>query len=51
MSKGRKRKAIEPEVLVVTGKWVRKAARDPDGNEYRIVGTSRQRGCARRGGT
>jgi hypothetical protein len=49
-TKGTKRKAVEPEALIVTGKRARKAARNPDGNVYNVVGTSRRGGRAGRGG-
>jgi hypothetical protein len=47
---GMKRKAVEPEALIVTGKWARKATCNPDGNVCNIVGASRRRGHAGRGG-
>jgi hypothetical protein len=49
-TKGMKRKAVEPEALIVTGKWARKATHNPDGNVYNVVGASRHRGRADRGG-
>jgi hypothetical protein len=49
-TKGTKRKAVEPEALIVTGKRARKAARNPDGNVYNVVETSRRGGRAGRGG-
>jgi hypothetical protein len=49
-AKGTKRKAVKPEALIVTGKRARKAARNPDGNVYNVVGTSQRGGHAGRGG-
>lgn len=49
-TKGTKRKAVEPEAPIVTGKRARKAARNPDGNVYNVVETSRRGGRAGRGG-
>jgi hypothetical protein len=49
-TKGMKRKAVTPEALIVTGKQVRKAAHNLDGNMYNIVGASQCGGHAGRGG-
>jgi hypothetical protein len=49
-TKGMKRKAVKPEAPIVTGKRARKAARNPDGNVYNVVGASRRRGRVGRGG-
>lgn len=54
-----KRKAVEPEAPVVTGKRIKKPTRDPEGNEYNAAGTSgrgqgvrgRARGRGARGGS
>jgi hypothetical protein len=49
-TKGMKRKAVEPEAPIVTGKQARKAACNPDGNVYNVVGASRHGGHVGRGG-
>jgi hypothetical protein len=49
-TEGMKRKALEPEALIVTGKRARKATCNPDGNVYNVVGASRCKGHAGRGG-
>jgi hypothetical protein len=41
-TKGMKRKAIKPEVPIVTGKWARKVTCNPDGNVYNVVGANRR---------